>query len=35
VQGLLQYGFTAFGERVSVAEFVGQLCALLVAIQLV
>lgn len=30
MQGLLQYGFTAFGERVSVAEFVGQLCALLV-----
>ena len=30
MQALLQYGFTAFGERVSVAEFVGQLCALLV-----
>ena len=32
LQGLLQYGFTAFGERVSVAEFVGQLCALLVVL---
>lgn len=30
MQGLLEYGFTAFGERVSVAEFVGQVCALLV-----
>ncbi|MBV9650931.1 MAG: nicotinamide mononucleotide transporter [Pseudonocardiales bacterium] len=32
MQALLQYGFTAFGERVSVAEFVGQLCALLVVL---
>jgi nicotinamide mononucleotide transporter len=32
LQALLQYGFTAFGERVSVAEFVGQLCALLVVL---
>jgi len=30
VHGLLQYGFTVFGERTSYAEFVGQLCALLV-----
>ncbi|MGH3624731.1 MAG: hypothetical protein ACRDQ5_23570, partial [Sciscionella sp.] len=27
VDGLLRYGFTLFGERVSYAEFFGQLCA--------
>ncbi len=32
MQALLQYGFTAFGEWVSAAEFVGQLCALLVVV---
>ncbi len=32
LQALLQYGFTAFGEWVSAAEFVGQLCALLVVV---
>jgi nicotinamide mononucleotide transporter len=30
VNGLLQHGFSLFGEHVSYAEFVGQLCALAV-----
>ncbi|MGH3620341.1 MAG: nicotinamide mononucleotide transporter family protein [Sciscionella sp.] len=32
MDGLLHYGFTLFGERVSYAEFFGQLCALLVVL---
>lgn len=30
MDGLLEYGFTVVGERISYAELVGQLCALLV-----